>query len=344
MADFTASIQVWYRQSKRALPWRENKNPYYVWLSEIMCQQTRVDQASNYFLAFKKAFPQVTDLANADEDKVMRMWQGLGYYSRARNLHATAKIITSEFGGIFPKEYNDILALKGIGEYTASAISSISFNLPHAVVDGNVYRVLSRYYGIELPIDSAKGKKHFKTLANELLDRKNPGEYNQAVMEFGALQCVPKSPVCDNCPLKDSCCALSDKKIALLPIKEKKTKTKNRYLDYFVITDGKKLLVKKRDKKDIWQGLYDFPCRDSFKKLPPPEDEINTFNPKNYFLDYQAKHILSHQIIYANFWVTKVNGIQNSDYGSVTIKNLFDLPKPQLLVKYLSSSPYFNNL
>ena len=207
MTDFSILIQAWYRQNKRDLPWRESKDAYKIWLSEIILQQTRVDQGLAYFEKFVHHYPTVFDLAAAPEDEVLNLWQGLGYYSRARNLHAAAQTVVNDFNGVFPADYKKILSLKGVGDYTASAISSIAFGLPHAVVDGNVYRVLARYLCNDTPIDSSKGKKDFKQIAQELLDEKHPGDHNQAVMELGALVCLPRNPQCEICPIRNTCMA-----------------------------------------------------------------------------------------------------------------------------------------
>ena len=344
MADFSLLIQDWFRQNERNLPWRENKNPYFIWLSEIMLQQTRVDQATNYFLAFKEKYPTVSDLAKAPEDEVLNLWQGLGYYSRARNLHATAKIVHEDFNGEFPNQYKDILSLKGVGEYTAAAIGSIAFGLPYAVVDGNVYRVLSRYFNIDQPIDTTQGIKHFKSLAQELLDESKPGNYNQAIMEFGALQCTPKNPSCDTCPLVDSCEGYATNNHLNLPIKSKKTKVKNRYVNYVVLTDGQHTLLKKRGTKDIWAGLYDFPGNDEFNKDIGIEDLLEKYDPEKYYLDNELKHILSHQKLFVKFWVFEKKDIKNTEYEKVKLKDLENYPLPQLLVKYLTASDFFRNL
>ena len=225
--NFSNTLVYWYLQNKRELPWRKSKDPYLVWLSEIILQQTRIAQGMSYFLKFADAFPTVHDLANADESTVLKLWQGLGYYSRARNLHFSAKYISSELKGDFPKTYKEIIKLKGVGDYTASAIASICFDEPTAVVDGNVYRVLARYYGISTPINSTKGIKEFKALAQSVIDESQPGVFNQAIMDFGSLQCKPQNPDCDSCPLSSSCVAFEKKTIQELPVKEKKIKIKN---------------------------------------------------------------------------------------------------------------------
>src|ERR1043165_6651460 len=259
MKHFSGKIMTWYEQNKRDLPWRNTRDPYLIWLSEVILQQTRVDQGMAYYHKFAEAFPTVKDLAKADSDKVMKLWQGLGYYSRARNLHAAAKMVAGKYKGVFPASYEGIKELKGVGDYTAAAIASFAFKLPHAVVDGNVYRVLSRVFGIETPIDSTQGKKEFNKLANELLDISNPADHNQAVMEFGSQFCKPVNPDCKSCFFNTKCFAFKHSKVPELPVKSKKTKVRSRYLNYFIIVDKNgSIFVHKRQKKDIWEGLYEF--------------------------------------------------------------------------------------
>ena len=246
---FSSGLLIWYKKNKRELPWRNETDAYKIWLSEIILQQTQVIQGTSYYLKFTKNYPKISQLANATEDEVLKMWQGLGYYSRARNLHATAKFIQKEHKGVFPANFNDIKALKGIGDYTAAAISSFAFNLPHAVVDGNVYRVLSRLFGIETPIDSGQGKKEFQLLATDLMDKKDPGQYNQAIMEFGSQYCKPNKPNCEACIFSSKCFAFKAEKVNEFPVKVKKIKIKNRYLNYVVLADKKQNVI-------ILQYLY----------------------------------------------------------------------------------------
>jgi A/G-specific adenine glycosylase len=345
--EFSSEIIKWYHLNKRELPWRETKDPYLIWLSEIILQQTRVDQGLSYFLKFKENYPTVSQLANAPEDDVLKLWQGLGYYSRARNLHATAKIITEKYNSVFPKEYHSILELKGIGEYTAAAISSFCFKQPYPVIDGNVYRVLSRVFGLSIAIDSTEGKKAFKTLANDLIEIKQPDIYNQAIMEFGALQCTPKSPNCEDCPLLLDCYAYQNKVINELPFKSKKVKTRNRYFNYFIIHQDNKIYLKKRTEKDIWIGLFDFPLIETTK---PVEDFNKILNhPENPFLEetkikkikksIQYKHILSHQKIYATFWElhTDNNIKMSAHYVGSSIAGIGNFAVPKLIDNYLKT-------
>lgn len=303
-------LKKWYTKNKRDLPWRKTKNPYYIWLSEVILQQTRVDQGLPYYVKFIKEFPDVKSLASAGEDRILRLWQGLGYYSRARNLHSAAKTIVTEYKGSFPKMYSEIIKLKGIGEYTAAAIASFAFNEPKAVVDGNVYRFLARYFGVSTPIDTGQGKKIFYDIAADLLDIKDPGTHNQAIMEFGAMQCRPGIPDCAGCPLALSCVAFKEKKIDSFPVKLSKTKIKERYFDYFLIRKDSQIILNKRLAKDIWQNMYDFPLIEHQHKLEKHEllesDAFKALFGKNRIhikhVSPFIKHILSHQRIFARFW------------------------------------------
>src|SRR5690554_5706333 len=264
---FSQKLISWYSEHKRELPWRNTKDPYKIWLSEVILQQTRVAQGLPYYENFINTFPTVFDLAKADEQQVLKIWQGLGYYSRARNLHHTAQYISENLNGIFPDNYKDLLKLKGVGSYTAAAIASFSNDEAVAVLDGNVYRVLSRYFGIETDISSSKAKKEFQELANEVLDQKQPSLFNQAIMEFGALQCVPKNPNCEVCVLNDSCFALKEKKVDKLPVKLKKTKVTQRFLNYLVFLDeNKNSIINKRTQNGIWKNLYEFPLLEVTEK------------------------------------------------------------------------------
>ena len=342
--DFSDILSQWYAINKRDLPWRSTVNPYYIWLSEIILQQTRVNQGLPYYLKFIDAFPAVADLANADEDLVLKLWQGLGYYSRARNLQFSAKLILSEFGGNFPDNHADILKLKGVGPYTAAAISSFSFELPFAVLDGNVIRVLSRIFGIQTPFDTTAGKKQFQKLAQELLDKKNPAEYNQAIMEFGALQCVPKSPKCNDCPIVNDCIAFNTNTVSLLPVKSKKLKVKSRFLHFLVVNKNYEVLIGKRN-SGIWQGLYEFPFLEFDENL---NEKSVLKSPLwiNFFKDSVKQissiseeyiHKLSHQKIHAKFWEIDVNSFRSSDFKIVKCNELQKYPVSSLIEKYLNS-------
>lgn len=310
--EFSNSLIHWYLQNKRDLPWRNTTNPYPIWLSEIMLQQTRVAQGLPYFLSFTDAFPTIFDLANADEEQVLKLWQGLGYYSRARNLHATAKHIAFELNGEFPPTYKELLKLKGVGEYTAAAIASFSYNEPVAVLDGNVFRVLSRYFNVDSDISLPKTKTEFQQLAQEVLDKKNPALFNQAIMEFGALQCVPKNPDCNSCVLNSSCAALQHKKVSELPVKSKKTKVTNRYLNYLILKDSdSNYIVQKREGKGIWENLYEFPVLET-DFLLSEKDAIDQISKMQFYNQKPSEililqneitlHKLSHQHLHIRFF------------------------------------------
>jgi A/G-specific adenine glycosylase len=328
--DFTNSLMQWYLQNKRDLPWRKTVNPYKIWLSEIMLQQTRVAQGTPYFLSFTTAFPTVFDLAAANEEQVLKLWQGLGYYSRARNLHKTAQYVANELSGVFPDNYNDLLKLKGVGEYTAAAIASFSYNEAVPVVDGNVFRVLSRYFDVETDIAAASTKKEFAALAFELMPKDNPGVFNQAIMEFGALQCVPKSPNCGICIFNTSCAALQKKKVDQLPVKSKKLKVRNRFFNYLVVSDdNENTIIQKRIAKGIWHNLYEFPLIET--ERVEDFDCIANLIQSDFFKGNEIVgisesnpetiiHKLSHQHLYIKFWKVKVNGTIKNAINSDTLK------------------------
>ncbi|MEZ4886569.1 MAG: A/G-specific adenine glycosylase [Chitinophagales bacterium] len=308
---FTEYLLQWAKENPRNLPWKDTKDPYKIWLSEIILQQTRVAQGKPYYEKFAATYPKVEDLANAPEDEVMRMWEGLGYYSRARNMHAAAKYIAYELKGKFPDSHKEILQLKGVGAYTAAAIASFAFDLPHPVVDGNVYRVLSRRFGIETPIDSTEGKKEFALLAEELLDKENPSVYNQAIMDFGSLQCTPNNPNCGNCPLQENCVAFHKGLISKLPIKGNKLKKTTRYFHYLMLQlPNEKFLLQKRVGKGIWRNLYQFPLIEG-NQLLDLEELRQTEEWNQLFINQKTtvkkasktyKHLLTHQTIFLQFF------------------------------------------
>lgn len=309
MENISGILRVWYEKNKRELPWRMTKNPYHIWVSEIILQQTRVAQGLDYFLRFVERFPDVEALAVAEEDEVMKYWQGLGYYSRARNLHAASKQIV-EMGG-FPGDYQGVRSLKGVGDYTASAICSIAYGLPHAVVDGNVYRVLSRLFGVDTPIDSTQGRREFAALADALLDARHAGEHNQAMMDFGALVCTPQSPQCHECPLADRCVAKAEGRVMSLPVKAHKGKTTNRYFNYIYVRAGAYTFIHKRVEDDIWRNLYEFPLIETDREVDEQEfyalPQLRAMvadgeRPVFRLLSRGVKHVLSHRIVYANFY------------------------------------------
>lgn len=341
--SFSQKILKWYGEHKRELPWRATKDPYKIWLSEIMLQQTRVAQGTPYYHKFLEAFPTVQDLANAKEEKVLKLWQGLGYYSRARNLHATAKMVVDTYDGNFPDTYKGLKNLKGVGDYTASAIASICFDLPEPVVDGNVYRVLSRYFGVDLPINSTEGIKYFKDLARKVMSSENIRDYNQGIMEFGAIQCAPKKPYCLLCPLNDSCVALQENKVSSLPVKLNKTKIKNRYFNYLVFLDnGKRTLIEQRKGKGIWQNLYQFPLLESEKSLDLENfqkelEEKNHYPASNSIVLYNKEpivHKLSHQHLYTNFWILQS---ENKLEEGVSWEKIGSFPVPVLIAEFIET-------
>ncbi|HLT49739.1 MAG TPA: A/G-specific adenine glycosylase [Aequorivita sp.] len=346
---FSNKLIAWYLHNKRELPWRNTLNPYYIWLSEIMLQQTRVLQGLPYYLKFVEAYPKIEDLANAPEDEVLKLWQGLGYYSRARNLHATAKMVSKEMNGVFPNNYKDLLKLKGVGDYTASAIASISFNQPEAVVDGNVYRVLSRFFGISTPINTAAGQKEFKKLAQRLIDKDQPGTFNQAIMEFGARFCVPQNPDCENCIFNDSCVAFQQKKVSELPVKIKSKPVKKRFFNYLVIlSENENTILQQRLGKGIWQKLYEFPLIETseevnlltLKNLPQFQDFSKKLKIENIslFNEKPLVHKLSHQHLNTHFWI-----IETSEEAETTvpISEIKNYAVPVLIADFVSE--FFEN-
>jgi A/G-specific adenine glycosylase len=348
-AFFTEKLMEWFATNHRPLPWKGVKNPYLVWLSEIILQQTTVRQGLPYFENFAKRYPSVKDLADAPEDEVMKLWEGLGYYSRARNLHATAKHIAYELNSSFPNTYEDILKLKGVGAYTAAAIASFAFDLPHAVVDGNVYRVLSRYFGIEEPIDSNKAKGIFTDLANELLDKNRPADFNQAMMDFGATHCTPAAPKCSECLMRENCQAFLSNKVSILPIKSKKIQKKTRFFNYLILNKNENVLIKKRTAKDIWQDLYEFPMIETDNLIEKNEIQLRGSD----FLNIDKKNIrivresqpfqqtLTHQKIIGVFWeieCEKENFEKNNEMFEIKRKDLFKFAFPKIIDNYLKNT------
>ncbi len=342
MNTFTELLIKWYEENRRDLPWRDTRDPYLIWISEIILQQTRVNQGYEYFLRFVKRFPDISHLANASEDEVMKYWQGLGYYSRARNLYAAAKSMR----GVFPSTYNEVRQLKGVGPYTAAAICSIAYDMPYAVVDGNVYRVLSRYFGVEMPIDSAKGQKFVSSLANEMLDKCRPALYNQAIMDFGALQCTPKTPSCISCPLAEGCFALRNNMVSQLPVKERKVQIKCRYFNYIYVRAGSYTYLHKRIENDIWRNLYEFPLIET--DMPTTEEEFAMSSQLKLLLSdgehfeirslwLNVKHVLSHRIIYANFYELFLSeeSASFSTYLRVKTEDLENYAVPRLIHAFL---------
>lgn len=334
MSSFQLNIISWYHKNKRNLPWRKTKNPYFIWLSEIILQQTRIEQGTAYYEKFIYHFPTIKQLALADEQEVLNLWQGLGYYTRARNLHATAKYVYFDLNGAFPNNFAELILLKGVGIYTASAISSLAFDESKAVVDGNVYRVLSRVFNIETPIDSLAGKKEFQNLADELITSQVPNVYNQAVMEFGALQCTPVNPMCVICPIQFMCLSFSSGTVKLRPLKTKKVKIKTRFFVFTIQQDlAGKISILKRDKKDIWQNLFQFPLLE-FETSDKKDSFLSATNFD--FISKEYKHILSHQHIFATFTFQRIKKSKRQpEEKKITPSQIEDYPIPRLLEKFL---------
>lgn len=310
---FAKKLLAWHAAIERPMPWKGEKNPYLIWLSEIILQQTSVKQGWAYYLKFKERFPDVETLAQASEGEVLRLWQGLGYNTRARNLHAAAKYVQQELGGIFPTDYQGIRNLKGVGDYTAAAIASFAFNLPYAVVDANVLRILSRYFGIKTAIDSTKGKQQFALLAGQQLPKREAARFNQAIMDFGAMQCVPKKPACRVCPLCSSCVARKKKMVERLPVKSKKMKQRERFFHYLVIREGEFTYLQKRVMKDIWQNMFEFPMveapgRAPAEELISPETGQRFLPQKDCAITgvVSLRQTLSHQIIHGIFYEVEI--------------------------------------
>lgn len=343
MSRLSSILLDWYKHNKRDLPWRNTTDPYFIWLSEVILQQTRVNQGYDYYMRFVERYPTVLDLAQAEENEVLKLWQGLGYYSRARNLLTAAKSIKDKFQGVFPRGYKDVLALKGVGEYTAAAIVSSAYNDPYAVVDGNVYRVLSRVFAIHTPIDTTAGRKEFALLAQELLDKKHPGDYNQAIMDFGALQCVPVSPDCSLCPASEICLGLAQNKVNAYPVKQGKVKVRDRYFSYFDVHSNNTRYLKKRTERDIWQNLYELPLIESDSKISLSDLEktlkykslFDKVVIKNVKLVDQRKHILSHQRIHANFYRIDIEGVLSDEFLQISNEDISVYAIPQLIHNYL---------
>lgn len=343
--NFSKALINWYHTHHRDLPWRHTTAAYNIWLSEIMLQQTQVIKVLDYYRKFLEKYPTVHDLSRASEDEVLKMWQGLGYYSRARNLHKTAQIV-SENNGEFPDTYKELKKLKGIGDYTAAAISSFAFGEAQAVLDGNVYRVLARYLGIDLPINSTEGVKLFKEKAKQLLDKDRPADHNQAIMEFGALHCKPKKPKCDSCPLQIDCVAYQQNKVNELPVKLKKVKVRKRYLNYVILQDQKEhFLLQKRTEKDIWQNMFEFPLYESQNNLNQATTQsFNLTLPTENLIrltDQPIKHQLTHQSLFVHFWKLDLSESFKTypnlleDYEVVTKEELLDYAVPVLIANYI---------
>ncbi len=343
------TLVKWYAENRRDLPWRHRPTPYQVWISEVVLQQTRVSQGLDYYLRFTGKWPTVADLARASEEEVLKMWQGLGYYSRARNLHHCAKQIVEQHNGNFPADFEQLKKLKGVGDYTAAAIASIAFGLPHAVVDGNVYRVLSRLFDIDTPININEGQRLFAQLADELLDREQPSLHNQALMEFGALHCTPKNPNCLHCPLQAQCLAFERQTVAQRPVKLPKTKVSTRYLNYLVFRTNDKICLRKRSGDGIWKNLYDFPCVESEKamtvdEVTRSEEFMQLIEGKTFTITKVSQnftHKLTHRTLVAQFIEIKLEQelllIETKDLFLTPERDLGNYPIPRLIDLYLNT-------
>lgn len=348
MEELSNKIIAWYQENKRDLPWRNTSDPYKIWISEIILQQTRVVQGLDYYIRFVSRFPNVRALAMADLDEVLKLWQGLGYYSRARNLHKAAVQIVEKYDGVFPQKHDQVLGLSGIGVYTAAAVCSFAYNQPYAVVDGNVYRVLSRIFGIETAINSTAGTKMFAALADEFLDKSHPALHNQALMEFGALYCVPQSPDCAHCILQQECVACQQKRVDVLPVKLKTVKVKERFFNYVMFIQGDNTYIRKREGQDIWKNLYEFPLLES-DHLFSMEELLNNVEFENLTGSSDAieiktvwgpvKHVLTHRIIYANFTHVFVsdNSFMISGYQKIRTEDLDLFAVSRLTEMFLES-------
>ena len=341
---FSDKIVEWYLNNRRPLPWRETTNPYFIWLSEVILQQTRVNQGLPYYRQFIESYPTISDLANASEQDVLRLWQGLGYYTRARNLHKCARTIVALHGGDFPKTSRALEALPGIGQYTAAAIASFAFGEVAAVLDGNVYRILSRIFGIDAPINSPEGKKVFSALAADLISKENPAAHNQAVMEFGAMFCTATNPQCEACPFSNSCVAFNRGMIKVLPVKLAARKSRKRYFFYLVVQKEKSLLMKKREEKDIWHGLFDFVLVERSRPVKAEnlikQEQHSKWiqNATNIRVSKSYKHILSHQTIHCRFIQIQTDPSLMTAYENMafyTPAEIARLPKPVLITRFL---------
>lgn len=345
---FRKRLMQWHLQhNTRQMPWKGIKDPYKIWLSEIILQQTRVEQGQQYYEKFVQYYPTIKHLAEAKDDDVFKLWEGLGYYSRCKNLLFTARRIIEKYRGEFPSTYKDIIELKGIGPYTAAAISSFAFNLPHAVVDGNVYRVLARYFGITIPSDSTEGKQIFTALAQECLDMQQPGQYNQAIMDFGATVCTPSNPLCGKCPIESTCIAFKKNIVSSLPVKTKLLCKRNRWFTYFVIEQDKKILVRKRDGKDIWQDLHEFFLEESQQQQNWDDEAIKKFAKEkmNHYIEAISKsevyiQHLTHQTIYTQFIQIKTRSafLPSGNYFFQPKEALQKLAFPKTIAQYIKQA------
>ncbi|MBP7679916.1 MAG: A/G-specific adenine glycosylase [Saprospiraceae bacterium] len=344
IAAFQEKLLAWYDATPRPMPWKETNNPYHIWLSEIILQQTRVAQGLPYYLRFVEKYPTINALADAPEEEVFKLWEGLGYYSRARNLHATAKFIAYTLNGNFPDTFAALLSLQGVGHYTAAAIASFAYNLPHAVIDGNVYRVLSRILGSATPIDSAEGKKYFAATAQALLNLSQPARYNQAIMNFGALHCVPQNPHCSSCPFQEICVGFQNNCVGSLPVRQKKIAINTRYFYYYIIQDANNdILIQRRNGNDIWRGLYEFPMEEVTDVSNVENDKKNITLPCLQSIPFRVLRVskpyrqqLTHQKIIAIFMEIQINTTHTTDsFLVIPQKDLSKYALPRIIDLYI---------
>lgn len=340
--EFREKLREWAARHPREMPWKGVKDPYLIWLSEVILQQTRVEQGWPYYERFVDCFPTVTDLANAPESEIFRLWAGLGYYSRAKNLHKAAKVVEDQYGGSFPRNYQAIRALPGVGDYTAAAVCSFAFNMPYAVLDGNVFRILSRYFGIDTPIDTSAGKKQFAQMAQDLLDTAHPGSYNQAMMDFGATWCTPVQPRCHDCPMADHCVAFLTSSTARFPVKSKKMVRKQRFFLYLVPEIENGFLMRKRTGKDIWENLYEFPCAEP-DHLNDPEALVRQFfaflKNENLIFSQKYKQLLTHREVYAVFVQAPAAALPPTFLqGCEPVDTKGNVPVPGIIAEFLKKN------
>jgi len=347
---FSNALIEWYHPNKRDLPWRDTRNPYFIWISEIILQQTRVNQGLGYYLRFIEAFPTVEQLAHAPLEKVLKVWQGLGYYTRARNIHKAAKIIVSDHGGILPNSYQGLIKLSGIGDYTAAAIAAFAFDEPVAAIDGNVYRIYARVFGIYAPIDKGEGKKMLRRIAAEELDASNPALFNQAIMDLGGQVCLPKNPLCRTCPVSAMCYAFNSDAVSSLPVKSTKTKVRDRFFYYILIRWGNYTYIRQRTGKDIWHSLFEFPMIEIGSLLAPEEvmltgdwmDICGSGRVEVTYISEEQKHLLSHQHLFSRFFIVEVESpsyLLQRDYTKIPINTVGELSTPRLIERFLAAEP-----
>ncbi len=347
---FSNDLIDWYHLNKRDLPWRNTRNPYFIWISEIILQQTRVSQGLGYYLRFIDAFPTIEHLANAPLDSVLKVWQGLGYYTRARNIHLTAKCIVADYGGVMPNSFAELIKLRGIGDYTAAAIAAFAFDEPVAAIDGNVYRIYARVFGIFAPIDKGDGKKILRKIAQEEMDAKQPATFNQAIMDLGGQVCLPKKPLCSICPVNLMCYAFRNSDVDKLPVKAGKTKVRNRYFFYLLIRHEGFTYIRQRSEKDIWHSLYEFPLIERSTPLTTEEvlfteewlDICGSESVEITYISEEVKHLLSHQHLYTRFFVveiTKSSYFLQKNFVRIPINGLAQLSTPRLIERFLAAEP-----